>query len=105
MLWLHHHRAEEDVRVADTVRDSHGRAAIYGSVLDCGLRHFGGGGTGSVSGQRARHEESAGTEDGRAGEPVVDETAHLRLIAKFVSPVAGDSHPTNVLAAAPGSGA
>src|SRR5262244_3616444 len=39
--------------LADTMQDSHGRAAIYGSVLDCGLRHFGRGGSGSVSGECA----------------------------------------------------
>src|SRR5215831_4815822 len=105
MLWLHHRRAEEDGGVADTMRYSHGRAAIYGSVLDCGLRHFGSSGSGSVSGECARDQESAGAEDRRAGEPVVDEAAHLRLIAKFVSPVAADSHAANVLAAAPRSGA
>src|SRR5215510_381198 len=104
MLWLHHRRAEEDGRVADTMQDSHGRPAIYGSVLDRGLRHFGRDGVGSISGECTRDEESAGAEDGRAGEPVVDETAHLRLIAKFVSPVAGDSHPADLLATAPGLG-
>src|SRR6516162_8410192 len=105
MLWLPYRRAEEDGRVADTMRDSHGGDAIHGSLLDCGLRHFGRGGSGSVSGECAGDEESAGTEDGRTGEPVVDEAAHVRLIAKFVSPVAGDSHPANLLAAASGSGA
>src|SRR6516162_6297377 len=87
------------------MRHSHGRAAVYGSVLDCGLRYFGSGGSGSVSGKRARYQESAGPENGCAGEPVVDEAAHLRLIAKLVSSVAGDSHPANLLAPAPGSGA
>src|SRR5260370_36261169 len=105
MLWLHDRRVEEDGRVADTMRDSHGGDAIYESLLDRGLRHFGRGGYGSVSGECTRDEESAGAEDGCAGGPVVDEAAHLRLIAEFVSPVAGDSHPADVLAAAPGSGA
>src|SRR5215469_2521771 len=36
---------------------------------------------------------------------LVNEAAHLRLIAKFVSSVAGDSHAANVLAATPRSGA
>src|SRR5215472_4834116 len=76
MLWLHYSRAEEDGRVADTMRDSHSRAAIYGSVLDCSLRHFGRGGPGSVSGKCARYEGSAWAENGGAGEPVVDEAAH-----------------------------
>src|SRR5215469_15645018 len=58
MLWLHDRRAEEDGGVADTVRYSHGRPAIHGSVLDCGLRHFGSSGSGSVSGECARDEES-----------------------------------------------
>lgn len=88
MLWLHDRRTEEAGGVADPVRHSHGRAAIYGSVLDRGLRHFGRSGSGNVSSERARDQESAGAEDRRAGEPVVDEAAHLRLIAKFVSPVA-----------------
>jgi hypothetical protein len=105
MLWLHDRRAEEDGRVADTVRHSHGRAAIYRSVLDCGLRHFGRSGAGSISGKRTRDQESAGAEDRRAREPVVDEASHLRLIAKFISPVAGYAHSANVLAAAPRSGA
>src|SRR5260370_14779411 len=87
------------------MRDSHGGDAIYGSLLDRGLRHFGRGGYGSVSGECTRDEESAGAEDGCAGGPVVDEAAHLRLIAEFISPVAGDSHPADVLAAAPRSGA
>src|SRR5215475_9792393 len=103
MLWLHHRRAEEDGGVADTVRHSYGRSAIYRGVLDCGLRHFGRSGSGSVSGKRARDQESAGAEDRRAGEPVVNEAAHLRLIAKFVSPGAAYSHSANVLAAAPRS--
>src|SRR5215467_12040708 len=105
MLRLHDRRAEEDGRVAEAMRDSHGGDAIYGSVLDCRLRHFGRSGSGSVSGKCARDQESAGAEDRRAGEPVVDEAAHLRLIAKFVSPAAADSHPANVLAAAPRSSA
>ncbi|HEX8815940.1 MAG TPA: hypothetical protein VF753_10605, partial [Terriglobales bacterium] len=33
MLWLHDRRAEEDGRVADTIRHSHRRAAIYRSGL------------------------------------------------------------------------
>src|SRR6266850_4762932 len=98
-------RAEDDGGMAEAMWDSYGRDAIYGSLLDCGLRDLGRGGSGSVSGECARDEESAGAEDGRAGEPVVDEAAHLRLIAEFVSPVAGHSHPADVLAAAPGSGA
>src|SRR5215469_3129147 len=105
MLWLHHRGVEEDGRVANTVRHLHGRAAIYGRLLDCGLRHFGSSGSGSLSGECARDQESAGAEDRRAGEPVVDEAAHLRLIAKFVSPVPGYSHAANILAAAPRSGA
>src|SRR5260370_41581002 len=105
MLWRHDRRAEEDGRVDDTMRDAHGGDAIYRSLLDRSLRHFGSGGYGSVSGECTRDEESAGSEDGRAREPVVDEAAHLRLIAEFISPVAGDSHPADVLAAAPGSGA
>lgn len=36
---------------------------------------------------------------------MVDEAAHLRFIAKFVSPVAAYSHFANVLAAGPRSGA
>src|ERR1700758_3991788 len=103
MLWLHDRRAEEDGRVADTIRHSHRRAAIYRSVLDCGLRHFGRSGSGSVSGKRTRDQESAGAEERCAGEPVVDEAAQLWLIAKFVSPVAVYSHSANVLAAAPRS--
>src|SRR6202035_2779125 len=55
---------------------------------------------GSLSGECARDEESAGAEDGRAGEPVVDEPAHVRLITEFVSPVAGDPHDADLLAAA-----
>src|SRR5215469_4317701 len=105
MLWLHDRRTEEDGRVADTMRDSHSRAAIYRSLLDCGLGHFGSGGSGSVSGECARDEEPSWAEDGRAGEPVVDEAAHLRLIAKFLSPVAADSQPADILAAAARSNA
>src|SRR5215469_3680026 len=105
MLWLHHRRAEEDGGMVEAMWDSYGRDAIYRSLLDCGLRDFGRSGSGSVSGECARDEESAGAEDGRAGEPVVDETAHLRLIAEFVSSIAGDSHLADVLATAPGSGA
>src|ERR1700694_1874937 len=62
-------------------------------------------GDGSGAGECTRDEESAGAEDGCAGRPVVDEAAHLRLIAEFISPVAGDSYPADVLAAAPRSGA
>src|SRR3974390_130436 len=102
MLRLHHRRAEEDGGMVEAMWNSYDRDAIYGSVLDCGLRNFGRSGSGSVSGECARDQESAGAEDGCPGEPVVDEAAHLRLIAKFVSPIAGDSHPTNVLATAPG---
>src|SRR5580700_5812654 len=105
MLWLHHGRAEDDGGMAKAMWDSYGRDAIYGSLLDCGLRDLGRGGSGSVSGECARDEESAGAEDGRRGESVGDEGAHLRLIAEFVSPVAGDSHPADVLATAPRSGA
>src|SRR5580692_4853925 len=105
MLWLHHRRAEDDGGMAEAMWDSHGVDAIYGCLLDRGLRHFGRGGSGSVSGECPRDEESAGAEDGRAGEPVVDEAAHVRLITEFVSPVAGDSHPAHVLAAASRSGA
>ena len=36
---------------------------------------------------------------------MVNEAAHLRLIAEFVPAVAGDPHAADVLAAAPGSGA
>src|SRR5215470_5036605 len=105
MLWLHYRRAEEDGRVADTMRDSHSRAAIYGSVLDCGLRHFGRGGSGSVSGECARDEESSWAENGRAGESVVDEAAHLWAVAQFLSASAGDPHDADLLAATQRSGA
>src|SRR5580700_4803065 len=105
MLWLHHRRAEDDGGMAEAIWDSYGRDAIYGSLLDCGLRDLGRGGSGSVSGECTRDQKSAGTEDGRAGEPVVDEAAHVRLIAEFVPPVAGDPYSADVLAAAPRPGA
>jgi transposase len=86
MLWLRHRRAEDDGGMAEAMWDSYGRDAIYGSLLDCGLGDLGRGGPGSVFGECARDEKSAGAEDGCAGEPVVDEAAHFRLIAEFVRP-------------------
>src|SRR5882762_3906298 len=71
--------------------------AVYEILEDAGMEVY------LVNG--TRDEESAGAEDGCAGGPVVDEAAQLRLIAEFISPVAGDSHPADVLAAAPRSGA
>src|SRR6266478_1957219 len=46
MLWLHHRRAEDDGGMAEAMWDSYGRDAIYGSLLDCGLRDLGRGGSG-----------------------------------------------------------
>src|SRR5580700_12091271 len=105
MLWLHHRRAEDDGGMAEAIWDSYGRDAIYGSLLDCGLRDLGRGGSGSVSGECTRDQKSARAEDGRAGEPVVDEAAHVWLIAEFVPPVAGDPYSADVLATAPRPGA
>jgi hypothetical protein len=50
-------------------------------------------------------EESAWAQDGRTGESMADEAAHVRTVAEFVSAVAGNSYPAELLAAASGPGA
>src|SRR6266853_6092756 len=60
-------------------------------------------GFGSLPGERAGDEESAGSQKRCAGEPMADEAAHLRAVAKFVPAVATDPQDADVLAAAQGS--
>src|SRR5438445_12788310 len=71
--------------VAAAVRDSDRRDAIDRSLLDRRIRHSGTSRFGRVPGECPGHEESAGAQNRRAGESVVDEAAHLWAIAKFVS--------------------
>src|ERR1700730_4406082 len=77
LLRLHHGGAEGDGRLAAAVRDSHRGHAIDRGVLDGGVRHPGAGGFRGVPDQCAGYEEPAGAQDGRAGESMADEVAHL----------------------------
>src|SRR5712692_5729005 len=80
--------------------DSNRRDAVDWRVLDRGIRHPRGGGFRSVPGECAGNEESTRAQKRRTREPMADEAAHLRLIAEFVSPLAGDPHDADVLAPA-----
>src|SRR6267154_484589 len=102
---MHHRRAEGDGGLAEAMRDSDRRDAIHWRVLGRRIRHSGTSGLGSVPGECPRHEESARAQKRRAGESMVDEAAHLWIVAKFVPAVAGDSHDADLLAAAQRSGA
>src|SRR2546428_257574 len=97
---LHHSRVEVDGRLAEAMPDSNRRDAVDWRVLDRGIRHPRGGWFRSVPGECAGNEESTRAQKRRAREPMADEAAHLRLTAEFVSPVAGDPHDADVLAAA-----
>ena len=99
-LRVHHSGAEGDGRMAEAMRDPDRRDAIHWRVLDCGVRHSRRSWFGSIPGECAGDEESAGAQERRAGESVADEAAHLRAVAKFVSAVAGDPQAANVLASA-----
>src|SRR5262250_1555007 len=79
--------------------DSNRRYAIHWRLLDRGLRHPRRGWFRSVPSECAGDEESTRAQKRRAGESMVDETAHLWAVAKFVSAFAGDPHDADVLAA------
>jgi hypothetical protein len=66
--------------------------AIYDILEQAGLE--------SVPGECAGHEEPTRAQKRRAGESMADEAAHLRVITELVSPVAGDPHDADLLAAA-----
>src|SRR5215471_17870927 len=72
--------------------------AIHRSLLGRGIRHSGASRFRRVPGECPRHEESARAQKRRTGESVADETAHLWIVAKFVSTDAGDSHDADLLA-------
>src|SRR5262250_381719 len=97
---MQHRGTESNGRLAKAMQHSHGGHAIHGRVLDRGIRHSRGSRFGSVPSECPRHEEPAGTQNRRAGESVVDETAHLWVVAKFIPAIAGDPHDADVLAAA-----
>src|SRR5450755_4147772 len=86
--------------LAGAVRNRNGRHAIHRGVLDCALRHPGRTGDSGVCGERQRHEEFAGTQDGYPGMSMVVEIACLRNAAKFVPAGRGDLGDADVLAAA-----
>src|SRR5438093_3879731 len=97
---VHHNRVEVDGRLAEAMPDSNRRDAVDWRVLDRGIRHPRGGWYRSVPGECAGNEESTRAQKRRTREPMADEAAHLRLIAEFVSPLAGDPHDADVLAPA-----
>src|SRR5260370_42607790 len=85
--------------MAEAMRDSDRCDAVHGRVLDRGIRHSRSGGFGSVPGECAGDEESAGAQKRRAGEPMADETAHLWAVAQFGPAGAANSQDADVLAA------
>src|SRR4029077_3825370 len=97
-------RAENYGRLAEAMRNSDRSHAVHGRVLDPGVRPSGAGGFGSLPGERAGDEESAGAQKRCAREPMADEVAHLWAVAEFVPAVATDPQDADVLAAAQGSG-
>src|SRR2546429_8416914 len=100
MLRVHHRGAEGDGRLAAAVPDPHRRDAIHGRVLGRRIRHSRTSRFGSVLGECPGHEESARTQERRAGESMVDEATHLRTVAKFLSAIAEDPHDADLLAPA-----
>jgi len=58
--------------------------AVDGRVLDSPVRHSGRARVRGLPGQRAAHQESAGTEERCAGKPVVAEATHLRIVEQLV---------------------
>src|ERR1700736_6355848 len=86
MVRMHHSRAEGDGRLVEAMRNSDRGHAINWRVLDRGIRHSRSGGFGSVLGECAGDEESAGAQKPRAGESMADEATHLWALAKFVRP-------------------
>jgi hypothetical protein len=64
---------------AEKLWHRYGGDAVYRSVLVAGLRDPDGEGARGVSGICTAYQESAWTEDRRAGMPVAAATAHLRL--------------------------
>src|ERR1039458_5789003 len=73
--------------------------AVYRSVLVTGLRDFDRGGSRSISGERATHQEPSRPQDRRAGMPVATATAHLRPTEQFLSSAGGDLCTAGLLAA------
>ena len=86
--------------MAEATRDSDRCDAIHGRVMDRGIRHSGSSRFGSVLGECARDEESAGAQKRLAGESMADEAEYLWAVAQFAPAVAGNSQDANVLAAA-----
>ena len=85
--------------MAEETQNPHFSHAIHGRLLDRRLRPSGRGWLRSASGECPGDEESAGTEQRRAGEPMADEAAPLWVSAKLVSAIAGDSNDEDVLEA------
>src|SRR2546429_6806349 len=94
---MHHRPAKGDGRLAKAMQNSNSRDAIHRSLLGCGIRHSGTSGFGGVPGECPGHEESARTQERRAGESMVDEATHLRTVAKFLSAIAEDPHDADLL--------
>src|SRR5207245_7930349 len=99
-LRVHHRGAESHGDLAAAMRDWDRGDAIHWRVLGRRIRHFGASGFGGVPGEGRGHEELARLQKRCAGESVADEAAHLWIVAKFLSAVAGDSRDADLLAAA-----
>ncbi len=77
--------------------------AVYRRLLDSAVRHSGSARLRGLFGECPAHQESARTQERRAGEPVVAEVAHLWIAEQLVPTAGGDSGVTHVLAATSGA--
>jgi hypothetical protein len=92
------------VGMAEELRHWHGGHAVHGGVLDRSAGSAGSSGTGSVSGECAGNDESAGAQERRARVSVADEAAHLWFAGEFLSAAGGDPDDPDDLAAAEPAG-
>src|SRR5713226_8106602 len=97
---MFHGGSGEASGLAQTARHRNGGDAIDRGVLDSAVRHSFPARDPSDAGQCARHQEHAGTENGRAGMPVAVEAARVWIVEEFVPAGRADPGDADFVASA-----
>src|SRR5258708_11491214 len=97
---MFHRRSSSVGKLVAELRSEVRGLAVYRGVLDSPVRHFGRTRVRGLSGQREAYQESAGTQERCAGEPVATEATHLRIVEQLIPTTFEDSDPAYLPAAA-----
>src|SRR5260370_39926583 len=97
---MFHRRSSSVGKLVAELRSEVRGLAVYRGVLDSPVRHFGRTRVRGLSGQREAYQESAGTQERCAGEPVATEATPPRIVEQLIPTTFEDSDPAYLLAAA-----